>query len=617
MLLSVTLRVAVPIVLVALVLGGPDPVAAQSTTFAVLGDFGDAPRNAADQGNTDVSTMIDGWNPNAVLTVGDNNYGSASQWNTYVGAFYGQYIEDPTPGTPDERTAGAGANRFFPALGNHDWDAGLTSYTDYFVLPTSASGGERYYDLVRGDVHFFIFDSDGREPDDDTGGSGAPANATATAASTQGQWLRNGLAASTSSWNVVLMHHAPYSSSASHGSQPYLQLPYGDWGADLVLSGHDHNYERLVENGTTYIVTGAGGHDLDSFETNPVAGSLVRNNGDYGALRLEADAGALTLDYFTRDGTRVDTVTLGGAPGPTVHTATFQQGVGGYTGTVDTYIQEAAPNADHGSDISLNVDSLDGSSNSGLRAQALLRFDDLLASQGGALPDDAVVVSATLELHTTNAGDGAEFHRLLQAWQPGGANATWAKWGDGAGSNNVGGVQTDGVEVLASRLARVHTPESASGGGHVLLDVTESVVAWQADPSSDFGWLLDDVGTDGWDFDSSEGAFAPRLSVQYYTIPLGDMDGNGVVNAADVPLFVQALTDRPAYNAAFPLLDAERIGDVNGDGAFDLGDVGAFKNLLGASASGQAVPEPAMASLLAIGGILLLSGRRHSISSMH
>jgi hypothetical protein len=311
----------------------------------------------------------------------------------------------------------------------------------------------------------------------------------------------------------------------------------------------------------------------------------------------------------------VDTVTLGGAPGPTVHTATFQQGVSGYAGTVDTYIQEAAPNADHGSDVSLNVDTLDGSSNSGLRAQALLRFDDLLVSQGGALPDDAVVVSATLELRTTNTGDGADFHRLLQDWQPGGANATWAAWGDGSGSNNTGGVQVDGFEALPERVARVHTPEAASGGGHILLDVTESLVAWQADPSSNYGWLLDDVGTDGWDFDASEGAFAPHLMVQYFTILLGDMDGDGDVDEADVPLFVQALVDRVAYDAAFPLLDADMIGDVNEDGTFDFGDISAFSGLVTSSAETQAVPEPAMASVLAIGGILLLASRRNTTVS--
>jgi len=99
------------------------------------------------------------------------------------------------------------------------------------------------------------------------------------------------------------------------------------------------------------------------------------------------------------------------------------------------------------------------------------------------------------------------------------------------------------------------------------------------------------------------------------TIP-GDFDGDGDVDEADVPLFVQALVDRAAYNAAFPLFDADRIGDVNQDGIFDFDDISAFSNLVSASAGGQAVPEPVTASLLAIGGILLLAGRRYPISSV-
>lgn len=95
------------------------------------------------------------------------------------------------------------------------------------------------------------------------------------------------------------------------------------------------------------------------------------------------------------------------------------------------------------------------------------------------------------------------------------------------------------------------------------------------------------------------------------TTPLGDMNGDGEVTEADIPFFVQALTDREAYDAnvfltptisALPI-SADVVGDVDQDGAFNLGDVQAFKALFdGSGAATAIVPEPG-ALLMAIGGV--------------
>ena len=130
-----------------------------------------------------------------------------------------------------------------------------------------------------------------------------------TAGSVQGLWLQAALAASTSTWNVVLLHHAPFS-SGSHGPTLASQWPYAAWGADAVLAGHDHTYERMLQDGIPYFVNGLGGQTIYGFGTIQT-GSMRRYNGDYGAMLLDADTENLTFKFITRTGLVVDSFTLG------------------------------------------------------------------------------------------------------------------------------------------------------------------------------------------------------------------------------------------------------------------------------------------------------------------
>lgn len=257
-----------------------------STRFAVIGDYG-----WQGQDEADVAARVKSWSPDYVVTVGDNNYmdGFAATMDINIGQYYSAFI------SPYKGTFGAGSatNRFYPALGNHDWNTGsIQPYLDYFTLP----GNERYYDFVQGPVHFFILDSDEHEPD------GVDAN------SSQAQWLRNKLSTATETWKFVVMHHAPYS-SGNHGSVPIMRWPFKEWGADAVIAGHDHHYERFYVNGMTYLVNGLGGRSLYTMNAT-LPDSHFRYNSDFGAMLIEVADNVASFKFIQKTGTTLDAFTL-------------------------------------------------------------------------------------------------------------------------------------------------------------------------------------------------------------------------------------------------------------------------------------------------------------------
>ena len=262
----------------------------EAIRFAVIGDYGsDTKEEEA------VAEMVKGWQPDFIITVGDNNYsvGARVTIDRNIGQYYHEYIY-PYEGEYGE---GADINRFFPVLGNHDWiTSKAKAYLDYFNLP----GNERYYDFVWGPVHFFAVDSDANEPD----GIGV--------STLQATWLRSALGASTSAWNIVYMHHAPYSSSDVHGSIKAIQWPYQDWGADAVLSGHDHVYERILQDGFPYFVNGLGGRSRYDFG-EVVPGSEVRYQDNFGAMLVEASEDSVLFEFYALEDdspTLIDSYTI-------------------------------------------------------------------------------------------------------------------------------------------------------------------------------------------------------------------------------------------------------------------------------------------------------------------
>jgi tartrate-resistant acid phosphatase type 5 len=266
--------------------GGSSGAAVQS--FAVIGDFGDDFLSSIGLGGEAlVAGLVSSWNPDFVITTGDNNYpdGTAATIDANIGkhyqAFIGTYVGSFGIGSPE--------NRFWPSLGNHDWRApNAQPYTDYFTLP----GNERYYDVVIGDVHLFALDSDSNEPDG------------TDAASAQAQWAEQAIRSSTACYRIVYFHHPPYS-SGDHGSSEGMRWAFEEWGASAVLAGHDHSYERIEIGGIPYFVNGLGG-SLRYPEGTPVPESEVFFASAFGAQRVTVTSTGLNFEFFDVTGNLID-----------------------------------------------------------------------------------------------------------------------------------------------------------------------------------------------------------------------------------------------------------------------------------------------------------------------
>jgi hypothetical protein len=264
----------------------PAATFAQTTSvkFAAFGDYGDGPGTAA------VAQVINNQGADVILTTGDNCY-DVTPIATQVGKYYDNWVR---------------GGQFWPSLGNHDYSdpcgggSAASGYRSYFSLP----GNERYYQFRNGPVEFFAVNSNVAEPNG------------ATQTSAQGLWLKSALAASTAPWKIVYFHHSPFSSGAEHGSVLRMRWPFETWGADAVISGHDHDYERVIRddnnNGVNmpYLVSGLGGQSIRPANRADPGGSVFKYSGDYGALFATATSTTLKFEFRNTNGAIVDSYSM-------------------------------------------------------------------------------------------------------------------------------------------------------------------------------------------------------------------------------------------------------------------------------------------------------------------
>jgi len=204
---------------------GHTPAQGGSLTFMVLGDT----RTGHDAHQSVVDKMLELGPPPFYLHTGDFvDFGTdLSHWDKFL------EIEHDL----------MQVSTLYPAMGNHEMNH--QNYFDVLHPPG------RWYSFDRGDAHFISLQVDGY-------GRYTPGQP-------QYEWLVSDLAGTSKPWKFVFFHIPPYS-SGGHGSDLNVRQAlcplFEQYGVTMVFNGHDHDYERSVANGVTYIVTGGGGAPL-------------------------------------------------------------------------------------------------------------------------------------------------------------------------------------------------------------------------------------------------------------------------------------------------------------------------------------------------------------------
>jgi predicted phosphodiesterase len=250
------------------------PMKDNSIRFAVIGDAG-----TGDRAQNEVAVQMARYHQRFPFTfailLGDNIYG-AERPQDFVKKF-----ERPYKPLLDAKV------EFHAALGNHD-DPNQKFYKPFNL------GGQRYRTFKKGNVRFFVLDSNYLDPD-------------------QIAWLETELAASGSDWKVAYFHHPLYT-TARRGPEIELRAVLEPillkHGVDVVFQGHEHIYERMrPQKGIQYFTAG-GSAKLRSGDTRPGELTEVGFASDRSFMLVEVAGDEMFFQAISRTGATVDRGTI-------------------------------------------------------------------------------------------------------------------------------------------------------------------------------------------------------------------------------------------------------------------------------------------------------------------
>jgi hypothetical protein len=255
------------------------PLKDKSVRFAVIGDSGtgEKPQFQVAQQMVEFHSVFPF---DFALMLGDNIYGSKSPHD-----FQKKFQE------PYQPLLDAGV-KFYASLGNHD-------ETNERMYKPFNMNGKQYYSFRKGNAEFLALDSNYMNPE-------------------QMKWIDQQLTDSDATWKICFFHHPLYSDGKTHGPavdlRNQLEPILLSHGVNLVLSGHEHFYERLKpQKGITYIVLGNSGQ-LRPHDIRPSRDTAKAFDTDRSFLLVEIAGDQLYFQAIARTGETVDTGVLT-APG--------------------------------------------------------------------------------------------------------------------------------------------------------------------------------------------------------------------------------------------------------------------------------------------------------------
>jgi predicted phosphodiesterase len=257
----------------------------------VIGDNG-----TGDQPQYDVAAEMEAYRKivgfDFVVMMGDNIYGGHKPKD------FERKFEEPYKPLLDSGV------KFYACLGNHD-------SSDEIQYKPFNMNGERYYSFKKGDVQFFVLDSNYMD-------------------STQLDWIQHQLSESNAKWKIAYFHHPLYSDGRFHGPDVDLRkllMPiFEKYGMNVVLSGHDHIYERFKpEDGIYFFLVGNSGelryHNLRQGSEIMAAGFDT----DRTFMMVEINGDKLYFQTVSRAGQTVDSGVLARQPRPQTNPGAMQQ----------------------------------------------------------------------------------------------------------------------------------------------------------------------------------------------------------------------------------------------------------------------------------------------------
>lgn len=238
----------------------------------------------ADLGDEATADILERFPSAVVFTAGDNVSGEGRlvEYKNCFGPTWGRFLE-----------------HLHPSPGNHDFMANTgAAYYEYFG-GAAGQPGQGYYSYDLGDWHIVSLNS----------------NCDAIACgpnSAQAAWLRKDLAANEKQCKLLYWHHPRYSSgiSGNYGPVSFFWRIALEHGADVVISGHDHGYERFAPqdgdgnadpDGIRQFVVGTGGSELRDFgQIKP--NSEIRDNSTYGLILFKLYPGKYEWEFIPVEG---------------------------------------------------------------------------------------------------------------------------------------------------------------------------------------------------------------------------------------------------------------------------------------------------------------------------